>query len=88
VVTPQSSTLSRRSEGATTPKARLLLERGADPNSRASLRKQLRGADDPEKERMVEFHNVTPIGYGRLFQEPSWISQPALDLLAQYGGSE
>jgi ankyrin repeat protein len=69
-------------------KARLLLERGADPNARCSLRKQLRDVDDPEKGRIVEFHNVTPIGYARRFQEQHWVSQPALALLAEYGGGE
>jgi hypothetical protein len=43
---------------------------------------------DPEKERMVEFHNVTPTGYARRFQEPRWVSEPALALLAKYGGVE
>ncbi len=38
---------------------------GADPNARATIRKQLRDMGDPEKERMREFHNVTPIGYAR-----------------------
>jgi hypothetical protein len=52
-------------------KARLLLERGATPNARATIRKQLRDMGDPEKETMREFHDVTPIGYARQFQEPT-----------------
>lgn len=66
-------------------KARLLLEHGANPNARATLRKQLRHMGDPEKERMREFHNVTPIGYARQFQEPHWANGPAL---AESGGTE
>jgi ankyrin repeat protein len=69
-------------------KARFLLERGADPNTRATFRKQLYYMGDPEKERMHEFHDVTPTGYARRFQEPGWVSEPALALLAQYGGTE
>lgn len=69
-------------------KARLLLERGADPNARATFRKQLRDMGDPEKEQVREFRNVTPIGYASGYLEPGWVSQPAVALLREYGGSE
>jgi len=69
-------------------KAKLLLERGANPNARATIRKQLRDMGDPEKERMREFHNVTPIGYASQFQEPSWVNGPALTAIAERGGTE
>jgi len=69
-------------------KARLLLKHGADPNIRATFRKQLIDMGDPEKEKMVEFHNVTPIGYAKRFQEPKWVSQPALELIKASGGVE
>jgi ankyrin repeat protein len=69
-------------------KARFLLERGAHPNARATFRKQLRDMGDPEKERMREFRNVTPIGYARSYQEPRWVSEAALAAVAEYGGSE
>jgi ankyrin repeat protein len=69
-------------------KARLLVERGADPNARTTLRKQLVDTGNPETEKMREFHNVTPIGYARRFQEPGWVSEPALTLLAAHGGME
>jgi ankyrin repeat protein len=69
-------------------KARFLLERGADPNARATLRKQLKHMGDPEKETMREFHDVTPIGYARQYQEPAWVSEAALELLAAHGGVE
>jgi hypothetical protein len=64
------------------------LERGADPNARAAFRKQLRQMGDPEKEQMHEFRDVTPIAYARQFQEPTWVSDPALALAAQHGGTE
>jgi ankyrin repeat protein len=69
-------------------KARLLLERGANPNARATIRKQLRDTDDPEKEIMREFHNVTPIGYASQFQEPSWVNGPAITAIVERGGTE
>jgi ankyrin repeat protein len=69
-------------------KARLLLEHGANPNARATIRKQLRDMGDPEKEMMREFHNVTPTGYARQFQEPSWVNGPALTAIAERGGAE
>jgi ankyrin repeat protein len=69
-------------------KAKLLLERGANPNARATFRKQLRDMGDPEKEMMREFHNVTPIGYARQFQEPRWVNGPAITAIAERGGTE
>jgi ankyrin repeat protein len=69
-------------------KARLLLERGADPNARATIRKQLVAMGDPEKERMREFHNVTPIGYARQFQEPISVNGPAIAAIVERGGRE
>jgi ankyrin repeat protein len=68
--------------------ARLLLERGANPNARATIRKQLRDMGHPEKEMMREFHNVTPIGYARQFQEPAWVNGPAITAIAERGGAE
>jgi hypothetical protein len=68
--------------------ARLLLKHGADPNTRATIRKQLRDMDSPEKEQMFEFHNVTPTGYAKRFQEPAWVSHAALELLKAHGGLE
>jgi ankyrin repeat protein len=68
--------------------AKLLLERGANPNARATIRKQLRDMGDPEKERMREFHNVTPIGYASQFQEPNWVNGPAITAIVEHGGEE
>jgi ankyrin repeat protein len=69
-------------------KARLLLEHGADPNARATIRKQLRDTGDPKKEAMREFHDVTPIGYAKQFQEPSFVNGPAITVIAGRGGTE
>lgn len=59
-------------------KARLLLAFGADPNLRATFRKQLRDMGDPEKEHMVTFQEATPLQYAREYQEPGWVSEAAL----------
>ena len=86
--TRRCSTPSSRSPRPDDSKARLLLDHGADPNARATIRKQLRHMGDPEKETMREFHNVTPIGYARQWQEPSWVNGPAISAIAERGGTE
>ena len=68
--------------------ARLLLDHGADPNARASLRKRLRFVPD---ESMHEYRDVTPISWGEQFHGPgsaghTWVSQPAMQLIAERGG--
>ncbi|MCX6379167.1 MAG: ankyrin repeat domain-containing protein [Armatimonadetes bacterium] len=68
-------------------KARLLLAHGAEPNARATFRKQLQDMGDSEKERMTVFHNATPIAYARQYQEQGWVCEPALTAIAAAGGS-
>jgi hypothetical protein len=70
--------------------ARLLLDHGADPNARASLRKRLRFVAD---ESMHEYRDVTPITWGKRFHGPgspghTWVSRPAMELIAERGGRE
>jgi ankyrin repeat protein len=68
-------------------KARLLLERGADPNARATFTKQLHHMGDPERERPRTFLDVTPLAYAAQFQEPRWVSEPALTAVRAAGGT-
>jgi len=68
--------------------ARFLLDHGADPNARASLRKRLRFVPD---ESMHEYRDVTPLAWGNRFHGPgspghTWISEPAMRLIAERGG--
>jgi ankyrin repeat protein len=63
--------------------ARLLLDHGADPNARASLRKRLRFADD---ETMHEYYDVTPFSWGELFHDTKFVNKAALRLIADRGG--
>jgi hypothetical protein len=64
---------------------RLLLDRGADPNARASIRKRLPFAPDKS---VHEYKHVTPLGWGRAFHEQSYVSQAAMKLIAERGGTE
>jgi hypothetical protein len=62
---------------------RLLLDHGADPNVRASLRKELRGARD---ETLHEYRDVTPLGWGERFHDQAFVSPGAMRLIAERGG--
>jgi hypothetical protein len=66
--------------------ARLLLDQGANPNARASIRKLLHFVPD---ETMHEYRHVTPIGWGERFHGQryhDWVSRPAMQLIAERGG--
>ena len=63
--------------------AKLLLDRGADPSVRASLRKQLVGTSD---ETMHLYRDVTPLSWGQRFHDRDFVSQAAMRLIAEHGG--
>jgi ankyrin repeat protein len=66
--------------------ARLLLDHGADPNARVSLRKQLHFVPD---ETMHEYRDVTPLAWGEQFHGQrfhDWVSKPAMQLIAERSG--
>lgn len=68
------------------PFTKLLLERGADPNVRASIWKRLHpGHGDPTRH---EYRNVTPLGWGKQFHAPIFVSEPAMELIRAAGGGE
>jgi hypothetical protein len=62
---------------------RLLLDHGADPNARASLRKRLLFVKDNS---MHEYRDVTPLVWGERFQDQDWVNRTAMRLIAEYGG--
>jgi len=64
--------------------ARLLLDHGADPNVRVSLRKRLRFVED---ESMHEYRSVTPLSWGEQFHDQDWVNKSVLLLIAERGGS-
>jgi hypothetical protein len=63
---------------------RLLLDRGANPDARASLRKGLAFARDPS---VHEYRNVTPFAWGLHFHDQSYVSQTAMRVIAERGGT-
>ena len=66
------------------PFAQLLLERGADPNARASLRKQLHPGYGEDVLR--EYREVTPLTWGARFHNKLFVSEPAMRLIEERGG--
>ena len=65
--------------------ARFLLDHGADPNVRASLRKRLRFVAD---ESPREYRDVTPLAWGRRFHAQEWVNREAMRAIAERGGLE
>jgi hypothetical protein len=68
------------------PFTELLLARGADPNVRASLRKQLHQGYGPDT--LHEYRDVTALSWGRRFHRDIFVSKPALILIEEHGGVE
>ena len=68
------------------PFTELLLERGADPNVRASIWKQLHPGHGDTTRR--EYRDVTPLSWGRRFHDQIFVSEPAMRLIAAAGGVE
>ena len=66
--------------------ARLLLDHGADPNLRASLRKRLRFVTDSDDDTLREFRDVSPMSWGERFHEQAWVNREAMRLIAERGG--
>jgi hypothetical protein len=64
---------------------RLLLDHGAEPNARASLRKRLPFARDDS---MHEYRDVTPLSWGERFHEQDWVNRAAMRLIAERGGRQ
>lgn len=67
------------------PFTQLLLDHGADPNIRASLRKKLHPGYAPryDTENTYEYRNVTALEWGRQFHAKVFVSEPALKLIEQ-----
>ena len=79
-VVSQAYRCGRQTGGAFT---RLLLDHGADPNARASLRKRLRFVPD---EALHEYRDVTPLSWGERFHDREWVNHAAMKLIAAAGG--
>ncbi len=72
------------------PFTELLLDQGANPNVRASLRKKLHPGYAPkyDVETMYEYHDVTPLTWGDRFHAKIFVSAAAMRLIAERGGHE
>ena len=66
------------------PFTQLLLDHGAEPNVRASLRKQLHPGYGPDT--LHEYRDVTPLSWGERFHGRLFVSGPAMKLIAERGG--
>jgi len=68
----------------------LLLDRGADPNIRASIRKQLHPGYGPrfDVSKAYEYRGVTALSWGRQFHAQVFVNGLALRLIEEAGGNE
>jgi hypothetical protein len=84
VVSQPNFWMNRKGLAQVAPFTQLLLDNGADPNVRASLRKQLHpGYEDNT---MHEYRDVTPLSWGERFHQQIFVSRPAMRLIAERGG--
>jgi hypothetical protein len=79
---------TRRPQGA--PFTQLLLDHGANPNVRASLRKKLHPGYGPryDVEKTYEYRNITALAWGKQFHAKVFVSEPAMQLIREHGGTE
>jgi len=85
VVSQPSFWSNRRAEHAA-PFTQLLLERGADPTVRASLRKQLHPGYGPDS--LHEYRDVTALAWGQRFHDRRFVNARALELIAARLGED
>jgi ankyrin repeat protein len=68
--------------------ARLLLDAGADPNARASLRERVMEGNPYVLREVREHRDLTPLAWGSVFHNRMIVSEPAMRLVAERGGQE
>jgi ankyrin repeat protein len=66
------------------PFTQLFLDHGADPNARASLRKQLHPGYGPDT--LHDYRDVTPLSWGERFHNQIFVYKAAMRLIAERGG--
>jgi ankyrin repeat protein len=84
VVSQPNFWMNHRAGPQVAPFTELLLDHGANPNVRASLRKQLHPGYGPDT--MHEYRDVTPLSWGERFHNQIFVSKPAMALIAARGG--
>ncbi|HSD47288.1 MAG TPA: hypothetical protein VLB87_11735, partial [Pyrinomonadaceae bacterium] len=83
VVSQPNYWMNRWQQPPSAPFTELLLNHGADPGIRASLRKKLHPGYAPrfDTENTYEYRNVTAIEWGRQFHARVFVSEPAIRLI-------
>ncbi len=84
VVSQPNFSMNHKGTPQVAPFTQLLLDRGANPNARASLRKQLHPGYGEEA--MHEYHDVTPLSWGERFHKQIFVSKVAMEMIAARGG--
>ena len=84
VVSQPAFWMNRGAGPGDAPFTRLLLDHGDDPNVRASLRKQLHPGYGEDTLR--EYRDIAPLSWGDRFHDKRFVSQPAMQLVAERGG--
>ena len=84
VVSQPNYFANRRGAPGSAPFARLLLDHGADPNARASLRKKLHPGY--YEDTLHEYRDITPLSWGERFHDRRFVSEEAMRLIAERGG--
>jgi hypothetical protein len=84
VVSQPNFWMNHNDQPQVAPFTQLLLDHGADPNARASLRKQLHPGYGEDT--MHEYRDITPLSWGEQFHNQIFVSRPAMKLIAERGG--
>jgi hypothetical protein len=83
VVSQPNFWMNHQGKPQVAPFTQLLLDHGADPNARASLRKQLHPGYGEDT--MHEYRDVTPLSWGERFHRRIFVSEIAMRLIAEWG---
>lgn len=88
VVSQPNFWMNHQNRSQVAPFTKLLLDRGADPNLRASIRKKLHPGYGPkyDVEKTFEYRDVTALSWGRRFHAKVFVSDPAMRLIEERGG--
>ncbi len=90
VVSQPNFWMNYKGQPQVAPFTQLLLDHGADPNVRASLRKQLHPGYSPkyDVDTLHDYRDVTPLSWGKRFHAKVFVSEPAMRLIEERGGHE
>jgi hypothetical protein len=84
VVSQPNFWMNSKQQPPIAPFTELLLDRGAEPNVRASLRKQLHPGYGEDT--MHTYRDVTPLSWGRRFHDKRFVNEAAMRIIVERGG--